>query len=441
VICVLDPRRGCRASFAGNAMACASRGTALARLRLLTAFLLFSTTAVRGWPRQSNPVTADHSHHWVGTWASAPQPGDEATAPPTPGFTDSTIRQIVHVSVGGKLIRVRFSNAFGNAPLNIPSAHVALAAGGSAIKPASDRALTFRGVSAVTIPAGALIYSDPLPFELAPLSDLAVTIYLAGVPQKITAHPGARGTSYLQAGDSVSIGEMPTATPVDHWYFVNGVDVLAKNSVAAVVALGDSITDGRGSITNGNGRWPDYLARRLQADKRTRNVAVLNEGIGGNRLLHDGLGPNVLARLDRDVLVQSGVRWLIVLVGINDLGTRKVAGQRNEEPASPAEIIAAYEQIILRAHAHNIRVYGATILACQGSNYFSADLEADRQAINSWIRTSGNFDAVIDLDAATRDPGQPSRLSEAADSGDHLHPGDQGYRAMADAINLQLFDQ
>jgi lysophospholipase L1-like esterase len=411
------------------------------RLRLLASVLLFTTTVVRASPRQSNAVTHDRSHHWVGTWAAAPQPGDEGNAPPAPGFANSTFRQIVHVSIGGKLIRVRFSNAFGNAPLTIPSTHVALAAGGSAIKPASDCALTFSGVSSVTIPPGALTYSDPLPFELAPLSDLAVTIHLAGVPQRITAHPGARGTSYLQAGDLVSAAEMPTAIRVDHWYFLNGVDVLAKNSVAAVVALGDSITDGRGSITNGNGRWPDYLARRLQAERRTRNVAVLNEGIGGNRLLHDGLGPNVLARLDRDVLAQSGVRWLIVLVGINDLGTRKAAAERDEQPASTSEIIAAYEQIILRAHAHNIRVYGATILACQGSNYFSTDLEADRQAINRWIRTGGSFDAVIDLDAATRDPGQPSRMSDAADSGDHLHPGDQGYRAMAEAINLQFFDR
>jgi lysophospholipase L1-like esterase len=411
------------------------------RLRLLASLLLFATTVVRAAPPQSNRVTHHRSHHWVGTWASAPQPGDQGNAPPAPGLADSTFRQIVHVSIGGKLIRVRFSNAFGDAPLTIPSAHVALAAGGSAIKPASDRALTFSGVSSVTIPTGALIYSDPLPFELAPLSDLAVTIHLAGVPQRITAHPGARGTSYLQAGEMVSAAEMPTAIGVDHWYFLNGVDVLARNSVAAVVALGDSITDGRGSITNGNGRWPDYLARRLQAERRTRNVAVLNEGIGGNRLLHDGLGPNVLARLDRDVLAQSGVRWLIVLVGINDIGTRKAAGESDEQPARTSEIIAAYEQIILRAHAHNIRVYGATILACQGSNYFSTDLEADRQAINSWIRTSGSFDAVIDLDTATRDPGQPSRMSDAADSGDHLHPGDQGYRAMADAINLQFFDR
>jgi lysophospholipase L1-like esterase len=409
------------------------------RLPVLAAVLLFTTTLVRASPGPSTAAAHDRSHHWVGTWASAPQPSDEGNAPPRPGLADSTFRQIVHVSIGGKLMRVRFSNAFGNTPLAIPSAHVALAAGGSSIKPASDRPLTFHGVSVVTIPPGALIYSDPLPFELAPLSDLAVTIHLAGVPQSITAHPGARGTSYLQAGDFVSVAEMPTAIRIDHWYFLNGVDVLVKNSAAAVVTLGDSITDGRGSITNGNGRWTDYLARRLQTEKRTRNVAVLNEGIGGNRLLHDGLGPNVLARLDRDVLAQSGVRWLIVLVGINDLGARKAAGRRDEQPVSSSQIIAAYEQIILRAHAHSIRVYGATLLACEGANYFSTDLEADRQAINSWIRTSGSFDAVIDLDAATRDPGQPSRLSEAADSGDHLHPGDQGYRAMADAINLQFF--
>ncbi|HXY00141.1 MAG TPA: SGNH/GDSL hydrolase family protein, partial [Candidatus Limnocylindrales bacterium] len=206
-----------------------------------------------------------------------------------------------------------------------------------------------------------------------------------------------------------------------------------------IVTLGDSITDGRNSITNGNSRWPDYLARRLQADRHTKTIGVLNEGIGGNRLLHDRLGPNALARLDRDVLAQSGVRWLIVLEGINDLGTRKDAAARNEQPATVADILAAYEQIILRAHAHGIRVYGATILACEGSNYFSPVLEADRQAINNWIRTSNKFDAVIDLDAATRDSQNPSRLSPDVDSSDHLHPGDKGYKKIADEINLKLF--
>ena len=407
--------------------------------RASVAVLLLVVAATCASAGQTEADAADKSHHWVGTWASAPQLADEGNLPPAPGFADSSIRQIVHVSLGGKSIRVRFSNAFGSTPLAITSAHVALSAGGSRIKPTTDHALTFHGVPSVTIPPGALIYSDPLSFDLAPLSDLVITLRLANDPEGITTHPGARATSYLQAGDAVSAEEMPDAGRVEHWYFINGVDVLAKKSAGVIVTLGDSITDGRNSITNGNSRWPDYLARRLQADKHTKTVGVLNEGIGGNRLLHDRLGPNALARLDRDVLAQSGVRWLIVLEGINDLGTRKDAAARNEQPATVADILAAYEQIILRAHAHGIRVYGATILACEGSNYFSPVLEADRQAINNWIRTSNKFDAVIDLDAATRDSQNPSRLSPDVDSSDHLHPGDKGYKKIADEINLKLF--
>jgi lysophospholipase L1-like esterase len=334
------------------------------------------------------------------------------------------------VSTGASQLRVRFSNAFGSAPLTLTSAHVALAAGGSAIKPESDRALTFHGQSSVTIPAGALMVSDPLAFALAPLSDLAVTVHFGSLPGELTAHPGSRTTSYVQNGDAVSAVDLPSAARTDHWWFVNGVDVLSKSDAGAVVTLGDSITDGRGTTTNGNTRWPDMLARRLQANKKTTGIGVLNQGIGGNRLLHDGLGPNALARLDRDVLAQSGVRWLLVLEGINDLGTRS---------AKAEEVIVAFEQIIMRAHAHSIRVYGSTIMACEGSPYFTPELEAARQAINAWIRTSGKFDAVIDFDAATRDPQHPSRLSTAADSGDHLHPHDGGYKIMADAIDLKLF--
>lgn len=406
---------------------------------VVAAALLFGMAAVSVSARQTNSDADDRHHHWVGTWATSPQLSDAANAMPPPGFTDSTLRQIVHVSIGGEQIRVRFSNAFGATALTIRSAHVAPAAGGSTIKPESDRALTFHGEPSVAVPPGALMFSDPLSFDLAPLSDLAVAIHPAGVPDDITVHPGARTTTYLQAGNFVSAADMPTATHIDHWYFVNGVDVLARNSSATVVTLGDSITDGRNSTTNANRRWPDYLARRLQAEKSRRNVGALNEGIGGNRLLHDGLGPNTLARLDRDVLAQSGVRWLIVHEGINDLGTRNKARERNERPATVADVVATYEQIILRAHAHNIRVYGATIMACRGSNYFSADLQTHRQAINNWIRTSGKFDAVIDFDAATRDQQNPSRLSAAADSRDHLHPADEGYRIMADTIDLKLF--
>jgi lysophospholipase L1-like esterase len=385
------------------------------------------------------PKAKSHSNgdDWVGTWASSPLLADAKSAPPAPGFVDSTLRQIIRTSIGGKQIRIRFSNVFGTTPLAITSAHAALSAGNSAIRPDTDKALAFDGQSSAVIPPGALMYSDPIAFDLPPLSDLAVTIHLDAAPDGITVHPASRSTSYLQAGNSPSAADLPIAVHTDHWYFLNGVDVLAKKSAAAVVTLGDSITDGAKSTTNGNARWPDDLARRLHANRRTAGVGVLNEGIGGNRLVHDGAGPNALARLDRDVLAQSSVRWLIVLEGINDLGTRATAPSHNEQPATAKDLIAAYQQIILRAHAHNIRVYGATITPCERCD---AEAQADRQTINNWIRTSHEFDAVIDFDMATRDPQNPSRFSAAADSGDHLHPGDVGYKMMGDQIDLKLFE-
>jgi lysophospholipase L1-like esterase len=388
----------------------------------------------------AGPRTSDGGARWVGTWASSPQLTEDANLPPAPGFADTTLRQIVHVSIGGKRVRVRFSNAFGKTALTLQSARLARAAGGSAIQAATDRALSFHGQPSVTIPEGALAVSDPLDFELPPLTDVAITLYVKGAPVEVTGHPGSRTTSYLQSGEAVSAAELATAGRVDHWYFVNGLDVQAATSASAVVTLGDSITDGRGSTTNGNDRWPDDLARRLQSAKKTAQVGVLNHGIGGNRLLRDGLGPNALARFDRDVLAQPGVRWLIVLEGINDIGTRVAARARGETWATAEDVIAAYEQIVVRAHAHGIRVYGATILPFEGfASYFVPDAEADRQRINQWIRTSGRFDGVIDFDAVTRDPEKPSRLSAAADGGDHLHPSAAGYRIMADAIDLALF--
>ncbi len=261
-----------------------------------------------------------------------------------------------------------------------------------------------------------------------------MTIDFGDTPATVTGHPGSRTTSYLQAGDSVSASDLPEAAKTEHWSILTGIDVAAKNSGAAIVALGDSITDGRGSGTDKNDRWPDNLARRLQADKNTADLAVLNEGIGGNCILHGGLGPTALSRFSRDVLDQSGVRWLIVLEGVNDIG-----GSRGTNSPVAQNLIAAYEKFIVQAHAHHLRVYGATITPFGGSFYDSPAHEAARETVNDWIRTSGKFDAVIDFDGAVRDPKNPMHLSPLADSGDHLHPNEGGYRIMADAIDLKLF--
>jgi len=394
------------------------------------------------WFAQARPTASDTSEeHWVGTWACSPQLGDTANAPPAPGFHDTTLRQIVHASIAGKRIRLRFSNAFGATALAIASVQVALPAGGSAgtIKPESDRVVTFHAQTSVAIPAGALMVSDPIDFDLAPLSDLAISIHLNDVPERITVHPGSRTISYLQAGDSVAAADMKGAAQIEHWYFLNGVDVQAKKASASIVTLGDSITDGAKTTTNKNTRWPDDLARRLQAGRKTKLIAVLNQGIGGNRLLRDRIGSNALARLDRDVLVQTGARWVIVLEGVNDIGVAAKSGFSDEQTVTAQDIIAAYMQIILRAHTHHLRVYGATILPFGGSFYSTPHSEEVRTAVNTWIRASGKFDAVIDFDAATRDPQNPLQLAPAADSGDHLHPNDTGYKMMSDAIDLKLF--
>jgi lysophospholipase L1-like esterase len=399
-------------------------------LAVLASLALTATTA--------SSVDRD-ANLWVGTWASAPMLALVTTPPTSPELNDATLRQIVHVSIGGASIRVRFSNTFGATPLEISSAHVAVSAGPGAIRPDSDKALTFSGQPSVSIPPGAPMFSDPLAFNLAAQSDLAITIHIATAPDAVTTHPGSRATSYLQSGDAVSAADLSSATKVEHWYFLDDVDVQSSAAAGAVVTFGDSITDGAHSTENANTRWPDDLARRLAANKKTAGIGVLNEGIGGNRLLHDMTGPNALARFDRDVLSQSGVRWLIILEGINDLGAHGRTPLRDEKIPTAQELIAAYQQMILRAHTHHIRVFGATILPYQGAGYFSSVGEADRQTINQWIRTSGAFDAVIDLDAATRDPQKPTQLAPTADSGDHLHPGDVGYKAMADAIDLKLF--
>jgi lysophospholipase L1-like esterase len=279
---------------------------------------------------------------------------------------------------------------------------------------------------------------------VAPQSDLAITLYVEKLPAEQTGHPGSRATSYLAHGNQVSAAEPAEAKKIDHWYFIAGVDVIAAEQASSVVLLGDSITDGRGSTTNGNDRWPDLFARRLQASPEMRSISVLNHGIGGNRLLANGLGPNALARFDHDVLAQAGVRYLLVLEGINDIGMLTHDGEVEpaEHDRQAKQVIAAYEQIIARAHAHGIQVIGCTILPFVGTPGYHPGprSEAERQAINQWIRTPGHFDDFVDFDRVTRDPDHPDRLLPAFDSGDHLHPSPAGYRAMANAVPLSLFE-
>jgi lysophospholipase L1-like esterase len=312
-----------------------------------------------------------------------------------------------------------------------------------AIDPGSDRALRFGGQVDVSVPPGAEFISDPVELAAAPLSDVAVTFHLDAAPEGETGHPGSRATSYYVHGDWVSAANFTAPKHVDHWYQISGIDVESDAEAAAIVALGDSITDGHGATTNGNDRWTDELAARLESTPATRNIAVSNQGIGGNHLLHDGLGPSALARFDRDVLAPAGVRWVIVFEGVNDLG-----GLSREHEVSPADhaamvqrVIAAYQQIITRAHAHDLRVYGATITPYVGSSYYHPGplSEADREAVNAWIRAAGHFDGVIDFDAVVRDPQHPGQLLAADDCGDHLHPSPAGYKAMAGAIPLNLF--
>jgi lysophospholipase L1-like esterase len=362
----------------------------------------------------------------MGSWVSAQQLVEPQNLPPTPGLGAATLRQVVQLSLGSGKIRVVFSNAFGNGPVTLASANVALAGEQGAIQEASLRPLKFQGRSEVTIQAGAAVVSDPLEFDAPALTRLAVTTQFTQVPSNLTGHPGSRTTSFILAG-----AEPPKR--LEHWYFLSGIDILAPKSAAAVVTLGDSITDGRGSITDQNTRWPNLFFKRLQArpEAKVRPVAVLNQGVGGNRVLQEGLGPSALARLDRDVLAHPGVRWLVLFEGINDLGAK----------ATAEEIIAAYAQMILRAHDHQILVYGVTLPPCGGSQYFNSELEAARQAINAWIRGAGHFDGVIDFDTITRDPEHPSWLSPKVDGGDHLHPSAAGYQIMADAIDLKLFDK
>jgi lysophospholipase L1-like esterase len=384
---------------------------------------------------------------WVASWGTSQQVPEPQNALPVEDLRDATVRQIFHLSAGGPVLRVHVSNAFGTEALHLTSVHIAraLSPSSSAIDVKSDQPLTFAGKADVSVPPGAEFVSDALEFSASPFSDLAVTFHLDAPPAGETGHPGSRATSYYVHGDFVSAADLTEPKHVDHWYQISAIDVQAGPGAAAVVVLGDSITDGHGATTNGNDRWTDVLARRLQDAPSARNIGVSNQGIGGNHLLTDGLGPNALARFDRDVLAPAGVRWAIVFEAVNDLGGLARNGEvsQAEHAALVQRVLGAYQQMIARAHAHGLRLYGATITPYAGSEYYHPGplSEADRQTVNQWIRLAGHFDAVIDFDSVVRDPQHPDQLLPAFDCGDHLHPSPAGYKAMGNAVPLALFAQ
>jgi lysophospholipase L1-like esterase len=400
-------------------------------LYLALAALVFASAA---------PSRAQSTPQWVGTWATAPYLADG-------GFnvrmlSGVTLRQIAHISVGGAQVRIRFTNEFGLDPLTISDAHVALSAGGGAIQTGSDHAVTFGGAGTVNVPPGAAIFSDPVAFQVAPLSDVAVSFYLPPqIMRAETYHNFADQDNFVAMGDNSSAETLPQPTTIASWYFFDGIDVNAAPGSYSIVAFGDSITDGSHSAPNANHRWPDVLAARLQADPTLKNVGVLNVGIGGNRVLNETTGPSALSRIDRDILSQSGVRYVIVLESINDIG-RLTHFQTPWDDITAEQLEWGLKQIVDDAHEHGIKAIGATLTPCGGSSsHYSEKSEQVREAVNNWIRTSGTFDGVVDFDKITRDPANPTQFNPAFDSGDHLHPKDAGYQAMGASIDLSQFSK
>lgn len=346
------------------------------------------------------------------------------------GFHDQTLRQTVHVSVGGESVTVRLSNEFGTTPLSVGAAHVALPQSGSTITPATDHALTFGGASAVQIPAGGTAQSDPAPLAVGAGGDVTLSLYLPGSTGPATFHPVASAPAFVNAkGDDTAQASLSAASSPTSWFLVTGVQVCADPKTRLLVAFGDSITDGYQSQASSNTRWPDGLARRL-AKEPSGPWAVVNAGISGNGLLSEIVGPSGVSRLSRDVFARGSVAYMIVLEGINDIGLGN---------ATAAQLEAGYQSVVADAHVRGIHVIGATLLPFKGSLYYSSARETIRQAVNAWIRTSGAFDAVIDFENVVRDPKDGASILASYDSGDHLHPNSKGYGAMADAIDLALF--
>jgi lysophospholipase L1-like esterase len=375
---------------------------------------------------------------WTGSWAASPMA--QPWTPTNVGDYSSTFRNIVHLTLGGSAIRLRISNEYGSTPLALGSVHVALSAGQSGIQLSSDHKVTFGGSETVTIPEGAVIVSDPVALPVAAFADLAVSIYIPaqGAISAITFHDVGVSSNYIAAGNAAAAIQFDHPRTVDSWFLLDGVDVDAGAGAATVVTLGDSITDGAFSTQDKNARWPDVLAARLHANPATAQIGVLNEGISGNRLLHDRIGTNALARMDRDVLAQSAVKYVVVMLGINDIG-RTSQPRKPDDPVTAEQVKWALAQIAARAHSHGLKVYAATLTPYAGAKYQDTAGSSMRDAVNAFIRTSGVFDAVIDFDKVTRDPAHPQAFLPAYDSGDHLHPNDAGYKAMGKSIDLKLF--
>jgi len=396
---------------------------------LLLVFVLLNTADLAGQPGHKK------TGNWVATWSTALQLVEPRNNPPSPGLTDNSLRQIVRVSIGGTTLRVRLSNEFSKAPVTMRSVQIAASAGQGVIDNSTNVKLTFNGDHEITLDPGRAITSDPVNFNMKPRMDLAITIYFGDTSQDITGHPGSRTTSYILAGNDVSVTDFAGSVPTEHWYVISGIDVLTRSSASCIAILGNSITDGRGSTTDLQNRWPDLLAERLRTNRDTRQTAVLNLGIGGNCVLRDCLGPAAIKRYEKDILSQPGVKWVIIFEGVNDIGQVRSA---DDVASVSGGLIEAYGIMIDSAHSEGLKVYGATITPFRGNGYYNQYSEACRNEVNAWIRNSGRYDAVLDFDRVLRNPDDPESLVSSFQN-DGLHPDTTGFRKMADSIDLTLF--
>jgi lysophospholipase L1-like esterase len=408
----------------------------LMRFRMIL-FLLVASSVFAQSPAVK-PAAASVDTKWVGTWAASPLDGDPWHTIPT--LVDSTLREVVHTSIAGKAVRVHFTNEMGTEPLRIDAATVAVSAGVSSVDAGSAHELKFGGLPSIVIPAGAEALSDPVAMATPASASLAISLYLPlQQVSNVTVHSSAQQDNYILRGNHVGDASLTGVEVTPSWFFLKGVDVEPVNTkAAAIVAFGDSITDGAASTQNANHRWPDYLTARLQSNPATAHLAVLDEGIGGNCILIHRVGQNALARFDRDVLAQPGVKYVILMEGINDIGMLHAPNQPGYK-ITAEDLEQGLAQLAARAHEHGVKVFGATITSYKGAGYFTENGERIREAVNHWILTSGVFDGAIDFDKATGDPANPLTFAPQYDSGDHLHPKDAGYAAMADSIDLGLF--